>query len=441
MNETHDAVLRCWVPSAQNPASEFPIQNLPFGVFRRRGSGEAARVGVAIGDQILDVFACLQAGILHQDAVESAAACAAPRLNDLMALDRRGRTALRLSLSRLLRAETGALRDHPRRDEMMAPMNNSELMLPCAIGDYTDFYAFIHHARNVGSMFRPDNPLLPNYRYVPIAYHGRASSIVVSGTPVRRPRGQIAEHPEGPPGFLPTRLFDYELEVGFFIGPGNSLGHPIAIENTEEHIFGFCLVNDWSARDIQRWEYQPLGPFLSKNFATTISPWVVTIEALEPYRIPAFVRPAGDPAPLPHLSSPWNEQRGGIDISLEVWIQSARMKEAGLGPFRVSRGNLRDLYWTPAQMVAHHTSNGCNLSSGDLIASGTVSGENEETRGCLLERTWRGQKPLTLPGGETRTFLQEGDEITFRGYCERPEWARIGFGPCTGIVEGVASDE
>ncbi|MBZ5495199.1 MAG: fumarylacetoacetase [Acidobacteriia bacterium] len=435
MNETHGIELGCWVTSAQDPATDFPIQNLPFGVFKRRDREEAARVGVAIGDRVLDLSACLREGLLEGAAADAAETCARPALNGLMALGPSYWRALRLHLSRLLRAEAHELQDHPRREEMLLPMRQVDMLLPCEIGDYTDFYASAYHARNVGSMFRPDNPLLPNYKYVPIAYHGRSSSIIVSGTPVRRPIGQVAEEAAGPPSVMPTQLLDYELEVGFFIGPGNPMGRPIGIEQAEAHIFGLCLVNDWSARDIQRWEYQPLGPFLSKNFATTVSPWVVTLEALEPYRISACQRPPGDPLPLPHLSSPRTAQRGGIDLTLEAWLRSSRMEEKGISPVRISCGNLRDLYWTPAQLIAHHTSNGCNLRPGDLVASGTVSGEQEDERGCLLERTWRGQKPIPLPGGEARAFLQDGDEVILRGYCERPGLARIGFGACSGRIE------
>ena len=302
------------------------------------------------------------------------------------------------------------------------------------IGDYTDFYASIYHATNVGSMFRPDNPLLPNYQWVPIGYHGRSSSILASGSDIRRPAGQIHDGQSARPSFVPSRRLDYELEVGFFVGQGNNLGHPIPIEDAGKHIFGLCLVNDWSARDIQRWEYQPLGPFLSKSFATSISPWIVTTEALEPYRTTAFKRPESDPEPLPYLFSRGDVERGGFDLCLEVFLSSRRMREEGIEPVRLSRSNLKDLYWTAAQMVAHHTSNGCNLRIGDLLASGTVSGPGKESLGCLLELTRSGTQPVALPGGESRNFLQDGDEVVFRGYCERPGFARIGLGECRGIV-------
>jgi fumarylacetoacetase len=283
-------------------------------------------------------------------------------------------------------------------------------------------------------MFRPDNPLLPNYKWVPIGYHGRASSIVVSGTPVRRPSGQTRDGTEGAPNFGPTRRLDYELEVGAFVGAGNALGTTIPIGEAESHVFGLCLVNDWSARDIQAWEYQPLGPFLAKSFATTVSPWIVTLDALEPFRVPAAVRPDGDPAPLPYLASPDNAARGAFDISLEVLLSTAKMRDDGHAPFRVSAGRFVDMYWTIAQLVTHHTSNGCNLRSGDLLASGTVSGPEKSSRGCLLERTWRGTEPLELPSGEKRAFLEDGDEVVLRGYCANDSHRRIGFGTAAGRI-------
>jgi len=307
-------------------------------------------------------------------------------------------------------------------------------LLPARIGDYTDFYASIDHATNVGSMFRPDNPLLPNYKWIPIGYHGRSSSIVVSGTDVRRPVGQTRDAADGPPAFGPTRRLDYELEIGALIATGNSRGSSIAIDHAERHVFGLCLVNDWSARDIQAWEYQPLGPFLAKNFATSLSPWVVTLDALEPFRARAYPRPADDPAPLPYLFSQANTNAGGFDITLEVFLASSRMREQGVEPLRVSAGNFVDMYWTMAQLVTHHTSNGCNLRAGDLLASGTVSGPTKESRGCLLERTWRGTEPLQLPTEETRKFLEDGDEVILRGFCERSGHPRIGFGECRGRI-------
>jgi fumarylacetoacetase len=342
---------------------------------------------------------------------------------------------LRQEISALLASDSPAYRgDNHLGERILVPMTQAELLLPVEVGDYSDFYASIHHATNVGRMFRPDNPLLPNYKWIPIGYHGRASSIVVSGTVVRRPHGQLKGPGDEPPVFAPSRALDYEMEVGCFIGPGNPLGQPIALGSSEEHLFGMSLVNDWSARDIQTWEYQPLGPFLAKSFATTVSPWVVSFEALQPYRIPAFRRPPGDPEPLPYLSDESDRSRGGVDVTVEVCVRSARMREARMPPHRVSRGNMAELYWTVGQMLAHHTSNGCNLRPGDLFASGTISGPTKESRGCLLELTTRGSEPIELPTGEARKFLEDGDEVIMRGYCERPGAARIGFGECRGVI-------
>jgi fumarylacetoacetase len=353
----------------------------------------------------------------------------APALNGLMALGSPAMRVLRQHLVRLLkvdssRAEPGALVSLP----------NAELTVPAAIGDYTDFYASIFHATRVGRLFRPDNPLLPNYKFLPIGYHGRASSIVTSETAVQRPWGQIKTSDQPQPVFQPTRMFDYELEVGVFVGTGNARGTTVPIDEAEGHIFGMCLLNDWSARDIQAWEYQPLGPFLAKNFATSVSPWVVTLEALAPFRSPAFARPADDPPPLPYLSSPANTASGGFDLQLEVMMRSARMRQQNLAPVSVGRSSLQDLYWTIAQMLTHHTSNGCNLRPGDLLGTGTVSGPEDANRGCLLELTEHGRQPLTLPGGEQRRYLADGDEVTLRGYCEREGFRRIGFGLCQGTI-------
>jgi len=312
----------------------------------------------------------------------------------------------------------------------------AELLLPTRVGDYTDFYASIHHASNVGSMFRPDNALLPNYKWVPIGYHGRASSVVPSGTSVRRPSGQSRDDASSPPTFGPSRRLDYELEIGAIIAEGNAIGTPIPIAAAERHVAGLCLVNDWSARDIQAWEYQPLGPFLAKSFATTMSPWIVTLDALAPFRAPTAVRDSGDPAPLPYLDDPDDSEHGGFDIALEVLLTTRRMRDEGAPPWRVSAGSFATMYWSLAQLVAHHTSNGCNLQPGDLLASGTVSGPTKESRGCLLERTWRGTEPLELPTGETRRFLEDDDEVIMRAWCERVGRRRIGFGECRGIVSG-----
>jgi fumarylacetoacetase len=435
LNETHDASLRSWVPSAQAADTDFPIQNLPFGVFRREEEDDEPRVGVAIGDRILDVAACLRAGLIDGYATAAADACGAPGLNALMALGPSSWSALRAELSAVLRADTPqGRRAQESRERLLVKMADATMMLPARIGDYTDFYASVHHATNVGSMFRPDNPLLPNYKYVPIGYHGRSSSIVPSGTPVRRPNGQVKGADDQQPRFGATRALDYECEVGLFVGAGNALGEPVPIAEAEEHIFGLCLVNDWSARDIQTWEYQPLGPFLAKNFATTVSPWIVTLEALAPFRAPAYARPSGDPEPLPYLRSDADRQRGGIAVDLEVLLLSERMRAAAVPPARLSRASFTQMYWTAAQLLAHHASNGCNLRPGDLLASGTVSGPDKDARGCMLELTWRGAEPVRLPSGEERRFLEDGDEVILRGSCSRPGFARIGFGECRGVV-------
>ncbi len=434
-DETHRPDLRSWVESANDPATDFPIQNLPIGVVRRRGSNDAPRVGIAIGDQVLDVAAAIRAGALRLSRAASlaAAACGEPSLNALMAQGREPSRELRRSVSAFLRHAPGA--PPANAAELLVPQVEAELQLPADIGNYTDFYASVFHATNVGSMFRPDSPLLPNYKYVPIGYHGRASSIVVSGTPVRRPRGQTREDATGAtPVYGPTRRLDYELEVGAFIAGGNKLGEAIPIERARDHLFGLTLLNDWSARDVQTWEYQPLGPFLAKSFATTVSPWIVTVDALAPFRARAFERPAGDPAPLPYLDDPDDRQSGGFAITLEVYVRSRTMRDRGTPPVRLSRSRFAEMYWTLAQLVTHHASNGCNLRPGDLLGSGTVSGATKESRGCLLELAWRGSEPVQLPTGETRRFLEDGDEVTMRGYCERDGFRRIGFGDCTGVI-------
>ena len=435
VDETHDSRLSSWVPSA-NADADFPIQNLPLG-FGGRSVHQAAPL-VAIGDHVLQLSS-LRAHGLIDDALStlvddcSAAGC----LNPILAAGRPALARLRAQISRLLRADTpeGEVASAASAT-VLVPQSDVRLVVPMSVGDYTDFYASIHHATNVGSMFRPDNPLLPNYKWVPIGYHGRASSLMASGAPVRRPRGQTRDEHADSPRFGPSRRLDYELEIGAVIASGNALGHPIALPDAESHIAALCLVNDWSARDIQTWEYQPLGPFLSKSFATTVSPWLVTMEALAPFRTPAYVRAEGDPSPLPYLLDERNEREGGVQITLEVRLSSLRMRDEGHAPFRVSRGTFASMYWTLAQMLAHHTSNGCNMRPGDLLASGTVSGAEPESRGCLLERTWRGTEPLTLPTGETRRFLEDGDEVTMRGWCEREGFRRIGFGECRGRVSG-----
>ncbi len=424
-DHTHDPTLLSWVASANDPETDFPIQNLPLGVF---ADAREDRIGIAIGDRVLDLTACAEAGLLDGPA---GAACREPDLNALMALGSPHWRALRHRLSALLRHDA---QERVSLTPLLRPLSEVEMRLPARVGDYTDFYASIHHATAVGAQMRPENPLLPNYKWVPIGYHGRASSIVVSGTPVIRPRGQLKRDAEAAPVFAPTRRLDYELELGAWVGPGHSLGAPVPIAAAGPRLFGVSLLNDWSARDIQRWEYQPLGPFLAKNFATSISPWVVTLDALAPFRCPAFPRDSADPQPLPHLKDPADQAGGGLDITLEVLLSTTAMRARGDPPQRLSRANSRDLYWTLAQMLAHHTSGGCNLRSGDLLGTGTVSGPAPESRGCLLELTDGGKTPITLPSGETRRFLEDDDEVILRGRCARDGYRSIGLGECRGIV-------
>jgi len=434
LDETHDSSAQSWVESANVAGANFPIQNLPFGVFRERGAG-SPRVGVAIGDSIVDVAGLLSEGLLAENDVALAgSACRSNSLNHLMTLGAAPRRALRRRLHALLHKGVSAA-DRQVLSRHLVRQADAEMLLPAAVGDYTDFYASIFHATNVGGLFRPDIPLLPNYKYIPIGYHGRVSSLVPSGTAVRRPCGQTRAG-DAEPSFGPSKALDYELEVGFFVSVGNSLGETIAIGAAEEHVFGVCLVNDWSARDVQAWEYQPLGPFLAKSFATSLSPWVVTMEALAPFRARAraFARAEGDPVPLPYLLDPSDQEYGGVDLRLEVFLSSARMRESGMMPARLSRSNFRDMYWTMAQMLTHHASNGCNLRPGDLLASGTVSGPAKDARACLLELTARGKEPITLPTGEQRKFLEDGDEVILRGFCEREGFRRIGLGDCSGVV-------
>lgn len=431
MNSTHEPALRSWVTSANVTSCDFPIQNLPFGIFSR--SGEVARAGIAIGDMVLDLRACGEAGLLVRS--PALAACSEQTLNSLMALDPAELSRFRGEVSGLLAegAPTSS-RTVEHASQILSEMSSVTLHVPAAVGDYTDFYASVNHATNVGSMFRPDNPLLPNYKFIPIGYHGRASSIVASGTVVRRPRGQTRAPDAAEPSFGASKMLDYESELGFYVGRGNELGDVIGIDDARHHIFGYSLVNDWSARDIQAWEYQPLGPFLAKNFATTVSPWVVTSEAVEPYRIPASPRPSGDPLPLEYLRSKADEERGGISAILEVHLSTTQMRADGAPPALLSRAPFGGMYWTVAQMLAHHASNGCNLRTGDLLASGTVSGESPDSRGCLLELTWRGSKPIALPSGEERKFLLDGDEVIMRGYLEAPGRPSLGFGECRGTI-------
>lgn|SRR5262245_20526996 len=435
INETHDPNLTSWVESANDPDSDFPIQNLPIGVFEIPDQDELPHIGVAIGDQVLDLSDASEAlwGMDYGDFI--ADACSYESLEMMLILEPDELSELRSRLIQLLDANNSSDERYILEDYLF-PMDEVVMVVPHEIGDYTDFYSSIYHATNIGKMFRPDQPLMPNYKWLPIGYHGRASSIVMSGTPIRRPAGQTKDDNADAPSFGPSKVLDYELEVGFFIGEINQQGEAINITDAEKHIFGLCLVNDWSARDIQRWEYQPLGPFLSKSFATTISPWIVTMEALAPFRAPVFKRPEGDPEPLGYLDSPLNREHGGFDIKLEVLLSTSKMREKGLAPHRLSASNTRDLYWTFAQMITHHTSNGCNLRPGDLIASGTVSGATKDSVGSLIELTERGAQPINLPTGETRRFLEDGDEAIFRGYCEREGFRRIGFGECRGIVTG-----
>ncbi|NLD70213.1 MAG: fumarylacetoacetase [Limnobacter sp.] len=435
INETHDPALRSWVEPANAADTDFPIQNLPFAVFRRRGSDEAFRGGVAIGDRIVDLAAAGGAGVFSGEAATAAQAASGDCLNPLMALGHRAWSALRLALSRALRE--GAA-ERSKLEPLLVEQSQAEYTLPSRIGDYTDFYVGIHHATAVGKLFRPDNPLLPNYKWVPIGYHGRASSVVVSGHPIRRPQGQTRGSGDTPQ-FGPSQRVDHELELGFLIGPGNELGEPIPIAQAEAHIFGVALFNDWSARDIQPWEYQPLGPFLAKNFGSTIAPWVVTMEALAPFRVP-FAHPEGDPQPLPYLDSPANREQGGLDIKLETWLQTGAMRKAGQPPTRLTLGNASEAaYWTAAQLVAHHTVNGCNLRPGDLLGSGTLSGPNPDQAGSMLELTVGGKNPITLPNGETRSFFADGDTLSLRAWCERDGARRIGFGECSGTIVAARS--
>ncbi len=425
---------KSWVDSANRVGSDFPLQNLPFCAFET-SPAEEVHLGAGIGDFVLDLHATASAGLFDHLGAEVRSACTGPHLNPLMQCGRAANSLLRHSIMRLLREDADAAH-RSRIESFLYPQTGTAFRLPVQVGDYSDFYASVHHATNVGRLFRPDQPLLPNYKFIPIGYHGRASSLVVSETAITRPRGQTQSASDGHPSFGPTKQLDYEIEVGAYIGAGNTLGQPISIDSAEQHLFGISLLNDWSARDIQAWEYQPLGPFLGKSFATSLSPWVVSMEALAPFRVPIAPRPAGDPAPLPYLRSPATSP-GALDITLEVHLSTAAMCQASVPPVLLSSSNLRDLYWSFAQMLTHHTSNGCNLRTGDLLASGTVSGPSDRSLGSLLEITRRGSHPLRLPGGELRGFLEEGDQVILRGFCERPGVPRIGLGECRGIVSGL----
>lgn len=423
-DETHDPALTSWVESASGH-TDFPVQNLPFAIFSL--PDRAPRIGVAIGDMILDLAACAGRGLMPPDISEF---CGDGTLNRLMAAPAGARVHLRKRLSTLLSDESA----RELVEDKLYPAQNCSLHLPAAIGDYTDFYVGIHHANNVGRQFRPDSPLLSNYKYVPIGYHGRASSIRPSGTPLVRPNGQRKTGDRDEPAFGPSARLDYELELGVWIGEGNALGVPIPIDRAGKHIAGLCLLNDWSARDLQAWEYQPLGPFLAKNFHTTISPWIVTREALAPFRIAQPARPAGDPAPLSYLLDADDQAHGALAITLEAFLSSATMRERGMPPFGLSRGPASNMYWTIGQIVTHHASNGCNLSAGDLLGTGTISAPTRDGFGSLLELTGGGRDPIILPTDETRAFLEDGDEVILRATAAADGFASIGFGACRAVV-------
>ena len=436
VNETHNPELESWVDSANDVETDFPIQNLPFGVFVDPATG-AAKVGIAIGNMILDVAAARANGFIGGPADDAAGACEGATLNKLMAMGGGHWSALRAAVSTALRSDTKEGEAAKAvAGKILLSQENVSMLLPAWIGDYTDFYSSIFHATNVGKMLRPDNPLMPNYKHIPIAYHGRASSIVASGGIFKRPFGQTKATDVETPSFGPSMALDYEAEIGFFVGPGNPLGQPVSLDEAEDHIFGLCLLNDWSARDIQAWEYQPLGPFLSKSFVSHVSPWVVTTEALAPFRCSSFPRPDGDPAPLPYLFTEANQDSGGFDLQIEVFISSAQMRDAGIQPHRLTLTNMRHLYWNIFQMLTHHTSNGCNIRPGDLMGTGTISGPEEGSLGSILEITKRGGEPLSLPTGEQRKFIVDGDEVIMRASCEANGMRRIGLGECRAIIEG-----
>jgi fumarylacetoacetase len=432
VDHTHDPNLRSWVPGADGHA-EFPIQNLPLGIFSP--SDRAPRAGIGIGDHILDLPALLAAKMLSGEAIAAAEAAAGSDLNAVLALGAGPRRALRVQLSELLREGNP---DRGRVGPFLHGAAECRLHLPARIGDYTDFYVGIHHAENIGKQFRPDNPLLPNYKHVPIGYHGRASSIRPSGAAVRRPHGQFKEPDADVPVFGPSRRLDYELEMGIWIGPGNELGEPISIGDAHAHIAGYSLLNDWSARDIQAWEYQPLGPFLAKNFASTISPWIITPEALAPFRIAQPARPQDDPKPLPYLIDEADQREGAFDLELEVLVMTPGLREGGMAPHRVARSNTRYMYWTAAQMVAHHTCGGCNLQPGDFLGTGTLSGPDLQSCGSLVEATLGGKQPMRLASGEERRFLEDGDEVILKARGVRAGCTSIGFGDCRAMIVGGA---
>ena len=431
LNETHDPSLQSWVASANVAENGFPIQNLPFSVFRIAGSSQAFRAGVAIGDQALDLAALAKAQPFTGIAAQALEACQTGQLNGLMSLGQAHWSALRLELSRALRTGSAL---QSTLEPMLHKQSELEFTVPAHIGDYTDFYISLHHATAVGKQFRPDNPLLPNYKWVPIGYHGRASSIGISGQKFPRPIGQTRPGTEGgSPGFGPCERLDFELELGIFVGQGNAQGQRIAINEAESHAFGLCILNDWSARDLQAWEYQPLGPFLSKNFASTISPWIVTLEALAPFRT-ASQRNAGDPQPLPYLASDDNKAAGAFNIALDVLLSTQQSRADNAEPALLSRSNFKEAYWSVAQLLAHHTVNGCNLQPGDLLGTGTLSGPEQGQEGSLLELNQGGKKPVKLPWGEERIFLRDNDEVILRAKCSKPGYPTISLGECAGTV-------
>ncbi len=452
IDETHDPKLQSWVESANDPKSDFPIQNLPWCQVLRDDLENSLATGVRIGNCVVLLDELAKADLLNGVGCEEYST-----VESVGELRSDARNTLRKHLSKLLSSDCPDLRDNPKARENAViefvdgvSEFGDELILPFFPGDYTDFYASLYHATNVGSMFRPDNPLLPNYKHIPIGYHGRSSSIIPSGTPIKRPVGQQAPSEDGGmPSFGPCKLLDYEMEMGVIVGRGNELGEPVSIEDAEDHMLGMCILNDWSARDLQKWEYVPLGPFLAKNFASTVSPYIVTMEALAPFRCPAQERDAGDPQPLPYMDCESNRKAGGVDIKVEVYLASAKMREQGIEPVHLSTGNFKDMYWTLAQMLTHHTVNGCNLQPGDLLGSGTISGTARDARGSMLELTWDGdpfaeppvvvpgtqRTPIVLPTGEERKFIADGDEVIMRAYCQREGFRRIGFGECRGIIE------
>ena len=436
INETHNPNLMSWVESANDPSTDFPIQNLPFGVFRRQGErDQKPTVGIAIGNMILDVTAAHEAGFYSGQAAEAAVSCHNDSLNPLMELGAAHWSALRAQTSALLQkdSEIGTVVQE-KASTILVTMDEVEMVLPVQIGDFTDFLTSIYHATNAGKIFEPDRPLGRNFEFLPRAYHGRSSTVILSGTPIPRPKGQIAVSRDEPPVYQPSTAFDYELEVGFYIGKPNNWGEPISVADAENHLFGLCLVNDWSARDIQGWEMQPLGPFLSKSTASTVSPWVITMEALAPFRRPVFTRAEDAPALLSHLYHPEDQKHGALDLNLEIHYSTEKMRQTGIDPARICHTSMKYLYWTPAQLVAHHTSNGCNMNIGDMFASGTVSGPTDAERGCMLELSWGCTKPYELPSGEKRCYVEDGDEVVMTGYCQRDGYRRIGLGECRSLI-------